>query len=334
MGTMTALHLVLLAASADRPALHVAPFEAEGVEPSIAQTFTRVLAVELAGAGAEVITGNDVAAVLAAVRQKHLMGGDDGLAALDALAGVQRVLSGAIGGVGQSLVVTAQILDVSRGEVVNRVTRVFPDREQLTSGAAVLARELLSTPATLTLYNQVPGARLFVDDRAVGTMPLPPLRLARSGTYRLRAEGPDHLPYETEITVEAGKAHRLRLEMVSLEELQAHAKARARWGLAILSTGALAAAGSAFLFREAAGIQREYEALDAMLTSDETFEHLSRRGRSTYAAAYGVAAIAAAALAGGAWLWLTDPYGDQMRSAQLAVSIHVQGGYAALSARF
>lgn len=319
MRTVGAIVMLAAAAAAqERTRAAVLDFTASGVEPEAAVSFTRLLSAEIAKAGKmETVGREDLAALLGVEKMRQLVGcaGEACLSEFGqygAMLDVQWVVTGTLGKVGTVIVVSAQMIDAARARVQSRAVRRAPSIEQLASEAERLARELLAEPATLHLYNQVPSAKVLVDDRYVGAMPLDPLPLALSGVHRVRAESADHLPWEAEVELVPGRTARVRVEMDRLDELEARSRARKWWAAGALVLGAALGTGSYLSMADGASLAEHYDRLDPRRVTQGQLDELASRARLRYGGGYGLAAAALGALAGGVYLLLTDPHAERL----------------------
>jgi len=301
--------------SASRERLAVLDFSAAGVEQKIASSFARLLAAELSRSGAyEVMATEDVAALLGLERQRQLMGCREGacLSDVGVLLDTRFVVTGAVTGAGRSTVVNAQLLDAQRGRVVNRAALRLASEDDIAAQASPVAHELLAEPAVLQLYNQTQGVSVFLDDRFVGTMPLAPTPVKGTGTHRLRLEGDDFLPFETDIVLEPGRVTRLRAGLERLEDVESAARWRRWGGRGALALGAGLAAACGLTLRSAFDLKSAYDAMDPLRTPQARFDAAAADARTRFGFGYGLGGAALAAAAAGVWLLVVDPYADRL----------------------
>lgn len=210
----------------------------------------------------------------------------------------RHVVSGSIAKVGSLFLVNAQMIDTVRLRVATRAVRRLTSPEEVAAAAEPVARELLAEPATLHLYNQAPGAAVLLDDRPLGTLPLPPTAVALTGPHRLRVESAEHLPWEQEVTLEAGKVSRVRLELERIDEMEARSFQRKLWGGGALAAAAALGLGAAFAFAETSRAYGQYQQADPTEQTQAQLDELGARAQT--ALLLGILASAGALGAGGA----------------------------------
>jgi len=152
-----------------------------GITAAAAQNLTQVLSVEVKGVeGASVVSRDDIAAILQmeAVKQQAGCADDACMAELGGALGVDRLIAGDAGKLGETFLVNLRLIDVRHGSVENRVTESFSgDDEQLLRAVRHAARALLGLPETgkgrLAVTASQNAADVFVDQAPVGKAPLP-----------------------------------------------------------------------------------------------------------------------------------------------------------------
>lgn len=146
----------------------VADLAALGAPPELAQNLTAIVAAEV-GRYDDVkpITKREVAALLDVERQKQLVGctDDSCLSSVVGALGVQKIVSGQIGKVEHSYVLTLHLLDARTAKVEGRVVRTVPvESEGLVAAAKSAVTDLIG--AQVSSKNQLP--RMAVAHRVVG----------------------------------------------------------------------------------------------------------------------------------------------------------------------
>lgn len=311
-----------------------------GADPAMTKTLTRLLSVELSRSGAvQTVGSDDVAALIGIERQRQLMGCNDSacladLGALDA----RYVLTGTVGKVGSGYVVSAQILDTTKAQVVTRAVQRASNDEQLAAASVPLARELLAETATLHLYNQVAGASVFLDDRFIGKMPLDPVRVRESGKHTIRAESVDHLPFESAVELEPGRTSRVRVDLLRFDELEAKSRSRKIYAGATAAVASGAGAGCFLVLTSAAAEKQKYDDLDPLMVDQPGLDAQASVVRSRYVTGYALGGAALTAAIVAVYLIVTDPYDDALKSREgvsAGLFLAPQGGAGAtLGGRF
>lgn len=286
-------------------------------DAKLASPLTRLVTAELAkDPRLEILAREDVTALLGIERQRQLLGCSDSscLSELGSILEAQWVVSGAVNPIGSGYVITAQLLDSTQARVLNRAVLRLKSADEITAQAGGLARELLSEPATLLLYNQRPGASAFLDDKFLGKLPLDPAPLQVTGRHSLRVEGLEFVPWVQEIELVAGRASRISLELETLGELESKSRARKGAGLGFIVAGAAAGAGSVALFVHGLAANRHYQALDPLDASQAQLDAAAEDVRWRFVTGYSAGGVAIAALVTGLILYLVDPYAQKLAS--------------------
>jgi len=163
-----------------------------GVEPAIVTRLDALLRIELNRlADAALPTKR---AMERLVRRKPSLskctGDPSCLAEAGTLLGVKQIISGNVGGLGDSYVVNLKLVSVVDRREVRRVQETISGRpEQLIEAVRVAAYRLVAPErlrGTLEVLANVPGAAILIDGKQLGTTPLPPQRGLRVGRHTLR----------------------------------------------------------------------------------------------------------------------------------------------------
>jgi TolB-like protein len=182
-----------------------------GITKETADNLTQVLAAELKQVeGARVISRDDIASMLEMEMQKDKLGceGETScLAEVGGALGVDKLVIGHAGKLGDSYVVSLRLIDVKAVSVDNRVTEIFYGQEdQLIRAVRAAGRSLLGVeakaPGILALSASEPAAEVFVNERRVGAMPLPPLADLSPGRHQVRLSKPGFLDWHSDVYVE------------------------------------------------------------------------------------------------------------------------------------
>ncbi len=123
--------------------LAVMPLSARGVDQSVADSLTSILSAELNQIkGVSVVSQDDIKAMLSQVSLASEMGCLDSLECvveIGASLGLSKLVTGAVGKVTDSFVVSVQLIDVRKAEVDNRVLESFAGDERELQNAIKLA---------------------------------------------------------------------------------------------------------------------------------------------------------------------------------------------------
>ena len=318
MQLVLAALLAAAPATGELPRVAVADFVSGATDNQTAQTFTRLVAAELARTGRfEVVSHDDLVAMAGMERWKQLVGCAAGTCLADAgalaeLLQVRYLVAGSFGRTGGALVASAQMIDAARSRVSSRASRKVLSLDALGSDATALVAELLAENAVLQIFGQVAGGAVFVDDKPVAVMPASTIPLRLTGKHRLRAECSDCVPWESDVEFTPGRNTRVRLELEKFEDLESQARRRTAGGIAALVAGAGLAVGAIALRSDAASLHSQYLALDPLVASQAQFDDLSSRSRTRYALSYTLGTAGIIALAAGAWLLWSNPHSERL----------------------
>lgn len=204
--------------------LSIAVFDliASGVAPETATNLTQILTVEVKQiSGAKVIARDDIRAVLDLEAQKQLLGCADStscLAELGGALGVDLLLSGHVGRIAETHLVSLRLIDPATLEVKSRVTESFVGPEdQLVGAVRYAVHKLLGADISKALAVAITAGQgagqVFLDGQAAGAVgqPLPEVALGR---HTLRIVDPDYLEWKGDVYVQPGATE----VTVSLEE--------------------------------------------------------------------------------------------------------------------
>lgn len=200
---------------------------AAGVSEDVATNLTQVLSAELKRVdGASVIGKDDVKAMLDLEASKQSLGCSDDTACLAEIGGalgVERIVAGHVGQIGDSYVVSLRLISTKNVAVENRVTESFRGLEEQTLNAVRhAARRLLGvgddTPGVLALTSPHEGAEVFLDGASVGALPLRPIADLAPGRHELRVRYPGHQDLRTDVYVGPGETVSVWAELERLPD--------------------------------------------------------------------------------------------------------------------
>lgn len=212
----------MIQSSAPAPAFHLpkgkklafAVFDLKptGLSPETAQNLTQVLSAEVRGVeGASVISREDISTMLKFSATKMELGcTDDGcMAEIGGALGVDRLITGDVGKLGNAFVISLRLLDVRRGSVENRATETYEgDEEQLLRAVRHAARSLLGLLQTgkgqVAVTASQTAATVFVDQEKRGQAPTLIKGLA-AGKHEVRVEQPRFFDWQGSVYVDAAE---------------------------------------------------------------------------------------------------------------------------------
>lgn len=189
--------------------LAVLDIEPGGLSRDLARSLTEVIALELRRLpGLSVISKDDIQRMLEfeGVRQQIGCGDDACLAEIGGALGVGFLVSGTIGKVGETYLISLKLINIQEARTENRVAESFTGPEnQLLAAARAAGRDLVGERATgvgqLIIRPSVDEEiRLLVDGRAKMAAELDRLS---AGRHNLRVEAEGYHPWVADLYVES-----------------------------------------------------------------------------------------------------------------------------------
>lgn len=200
--------------------LAVMPLAARGVEIATADALTSILSSQLNQIkGISVISQDDIKAMLAKVSMDSAVECTDSMQCvveIGASLGLSKLVTGSVGKVKDTFVISIQLIDTRRAEVENRVLESFAgDAEELKNAVKLAAYQLAgidytSRPGSIAITFNVPEGELqfgpnkekLLNSQYTAENLVP-------GRYNLRvlADQDDYFPFQTDIYVAPGTAN-------------------------------------------------------------------------------------------------------------------------------
>lgn len=275
------LLLASLAAAAEGAPPHIAvfDFQANGASPQLANALTGSVANELQRLGAfRVITGDAIRSVLAADRQRQLLGCDSSECISDITGALEMdyLLTGKVSRVNGSNGRATFTLELA---LINKKTaaREGSDVQQSNTEAGLISQSttalmktmkglLAARSGSLLLAASEAGATVKLDDVVVGTTPLPGTLAVPAGPHMVRVEKEGFVAFQRELRVGPNETVETNVTMVpSNDFIQSYraTQSKLRFGAWASTTVALLGVGAAGYFN--------YKA-------DQTYGSVSRPG--------------------------------------------------------
>lgn len=194
--------------------LAVLDLSGKGVSEDTAAQLTQVLSAELKRIeGTSVVSRTDIVAMMQVQEQKMLAGCDDAscLAEIGGALGVEHLVAGSVGKVGQAFVISLRLISVKSARVEHRVFDSFSgDEEQLIRAFRNAGRRILGLeprPGTLTVSVDQQGAELFLDGKLLGLTPMAPVPGIAEGSHTLHVTKAGFQDHHADVYVEFGEAN-------------------------------------------------------------------------------------------------------------------------------
>jgi hypothetical protein len=205
------------------PSFAVLDLVAAGVPPESVATLGAIVAEELVAIrGARVVGRDDIRAMLALEANKQLAGCDDVscLAEIGGALGVDYLVAGSVGMIGEVYVVGLRLIEPQRASVASRVSESFTGRpEQLVGAVRHAARRLTGIDGgagALALTASEPDASLFLDGKEVGPLPPEGIGALPAGRHSVRLAKPDFADWASDVYVQPGAPTALTAELIPL----------------------------------------------------------------------------------------------------------------------
>ncbi len=212
-----------LRAGSEEITLAVLDLGASGTDEKAAENLTQVVVHELKNfEGISVISRDEIKSMLLHEQSKMLVGCDDAscLAEIGGALGVQYLVSGSAGRMGDTYLLHLKLIDIREARVANRVAEAFQGQEsQFIAATRFAARNLVghrqSGEGKLQVRPSVSDATIILDGEPVE---FEAERTVKAGKYNLRLEADGYHPWIGDVYVDEGRLTRLDVEMTGLPE--------------------------------------------------------------------------------------------------------------------
>ncbi len=139
------------------------------------------------------------------------------------LLNVERVISGNVGGLGESYVVNLKIIDVQEGRELRRIQEpISGDPNQLIEAVRVAAYGLVAPErlrGAITVLADQPQAQVILDGRPVGKTPLATLHGLKVGKHYLRVTKAEYKDVEETVQVRFQKVAQVMVKLEPPQEI-------------------------------------------------------------------------------------------------------------------
>lgn len=199
----------------------VMDLQANGVPVGVAASLTQVLSAELKRMeGNSVISRDDITAMMQLEEMKSKTGCDDMscLAEIGGALGVENLVTGSVGKLADSHVVSLQLISVRDVRVVQRVTETFQGPEdQLLHAVRHAARSLTGQGShdvgLLAVSATESNAAVYVDNKPAGQLPQKPLEGLTPGPHALKVDKSGFFEWVGDVYVNPGETTALFVEL-------------------------------------------------------------------------------------------------------------------------
>ncbi len=195
------------------------PLAAQGVAADLGQSLTQVVTTELKKLdGFSVVSQDDIAAMLSFESGKQQLGCDDSacLAEIGGALGVDYLLIGNVGRIEDTFLVGLKLINVRKGEVINRVNETFKGRESdLIPAARFAVYQLVGhepkTPGRISLKLNTDDAAILLNGEPMDDAAR--LETLLPGRHALRIDADGYYSRYVETYVEPGARTDLLIEL-------------------------------------------------------------------------------------------------------------------------
>jgi len=330
-----------------------------GTPKTLAKNLTGTVVTELSRLHLlEVVSHEEILKMLSFEQNRIMLGCTDAvcLAEIGGALGVDYLVTGNVGKVGDRLLVNLQLIDIRQIKVVSRVKRESGSEGELlaavNSGARELVAKVLSEkPGMLMLQIAEEGANVYLDDSLRGVTPFGAVELA-AGPHRLRVTKKGFVDWAREVEISPEETQTVEITLIpSAEYIQAyesrHGSLRT-W--AWITSGSAAAFGAAalglFLYADQSYFPDEVEpyrqdCIEQGRSCPQSLRDKVEANGATYDrmiySVYTLDALFVVAAGAALYCWLAgedpDRY-EQFRRAEIRLSPAPAGGFVFATFRF
>lgn len=202
-------------------------FDALGIEPELVTRLETLFRLELDRLAKQPLPSRrDIERTITA-RERECTGEDRCLGAIGKRLGVDIVVTGTVGAMGENYVLNIKAVDAATAKTVRRIEsdplRGSPD--DLIEGVRVAAYKLLAPGqlhGSLQVQSDLVGATVELDGKAIGKTPLPNLGVVGKqplGKHTLRVEAKGYAPFEDEVEVRFQKVSQVVVRLLPSTEV-------------------------------------------------------------------------------------------------------------------
>jgi hypothetical protein len=198
-------------------------FDALGIEPELVNKLETLFRFELERLMKQPLpTRNDINRVTT-VAERECTGEEKCLAAIGKKLGVEVVVTGTVGSLGDAYILNIKAIDVATQKTLQRIQtdplRGSPD--DLIEGVRVAAYRLLA-PAqlhgALQIQSDLVGAAVELDGKTIGKTPLPNQGVVTKlalGAHKLKVSAPGYAPFEEPVDVRFQKVSQVVVRLIA-----------------------------------------------------------------------------------------------------------------------
>ena len=197
-------------------------FDALGIDGELVARLETLFRMELARLSKQPLPSRRDIDRAVTTAQQQCTGEEKCLAAIGKKLGVDIVVTGTVGSLGDDYVLNIKTVDVATSKQIQRIQsdplRGSPD--ELIEGVRVAAYKLLAPDqlhGAVQIQTDIVGAEVELDGARIGKTPLPNLGVLRRlalGDHKLRVRAPGYDPFEDDVSIHFQKVARVEVRLL------------------------------------------------------------------------------------------------------------------------
>ena len=202
-------------------------FDALGIEPELVARLETLFRMELERLAKQPMPSRREVERAVTADQRECTGEEKCLGAIGKKLGVDVVVTGTVGALGDSYVLNIKAVDASTAKQLTRIQsdplRGSPD--DLIEGVRVAAYKLLAPQqlhGSIQIQTDLVGAEVQLDGKTLGKTPLPQLGVLprqQLGKHKLRVSAPGSAPFEEEVEVRFQKVSQVVVRLLASDQV-------------------------------------------------------------------------------------------------------------------
>ena len=201
-------------------------FDALGIDPELVARLETLFRMELDRLDKRKLPSRQEVERAVTARERDCTGEERCLAAIGRRLGVDVVVTGTVGSLGDNYILTIKAVDVATGKsqhIQSDPLKGTPD--DLIEGVRVAAYRLLAPDqlhGAIQIQSDLVGASVELDGKAIGKTPLPAngvINHLALGTHQLRVQAPGYDPFEKPIAVHFQKVSPVIVRLLAANQL-------------------------------------------------------------------------------------------------------------------
>jgi hypothetical protein len=202
-------------------------FDALGIEPELVARLETLFRMELDRLAKQPMPSRREVERAVTADQRECTGEEKCLGAIGKKLGVDVVVTGTVGALGDSYVLNIKAVEAATAKQLTRIQsdplRGSPD--DLIEGVRVAAYKLLAPDqlhGTVQIQSDLVGAEVKLDDKTIGKTPLPQLGVVGKlalGKHKLRVQAQGYAPFEEDVEVRFQKVSQVVVRLLPSDQV-------------------------------------------------------------------------------------------------------------------